>query len=408
MVITVPRQSGKTTLLLAVECQRALGWRKPQRIAYTAQSGLDAKTKLLEDQVPLLEGSGLKPTIRRVFRSAGQEAIIFVNRSRIFVINNSETAGHGKTIDLGIIDEAFADVDNRREQAMGPAMITKPDAQLWIISTAGTEESVYLNHKVAAGRSAVAEGLTEGLAYFEWSASPDDDPSDEDVWWSCMPALGRTVGIEAIRHEYAKAAAEGKIGEFMRAYLNIPTATDERVIPASMWASVCRDDVKPENGLIFAIDADMDRQMASIVAVDSELRCELIAHEAGIGWVKDRIQELCEKWDASVALDERGPLAVLAAELRSRQVPVVTLNSTQMAHASAGLYDKIADAEIKVRSPSPLDVAVAGAIKRMSGEVWYFGRKDARVSVCPLVSLAIGVHVAEEINREHEPWAEWG
>jgi len=39
VVVTVPRQNGKTTLVLVFEVQRAVGWNEPQRIAYTAQTG---------------------------------------------------------------------------------------------------------------------------------------------------------------------------------------------------------------------------------------------------------------------------------------------------------------------------------------------------------------------------------
>ena len=48
VIFTVPRQSGKTTLLLALELQRALRFATPQRIAYTAQTGWDARRKLID------------------------------------------------------------------------------------------------------------------------------------------------------------------------------------------------------------------------------------------------------------------------------------------------------------------------------------------------------------------------
>lgn len=412
VVVTVPRQSGKTWMLLAVECQRALGWGRRQRIAYTAQSGLDARKKLIDDQAPILEKSALNVAVKRIYKAAGSESIDFVNGSRIAVINNSESAGHGATIDLGIIDEAFADIDNRREQAMGPAMITKPDAQLWIISTAGTEDSIYLNRKIQAGRTAVAEGWTEGICFTEWSADPNDDPGDEEAWQRCMPALGRTIGIEAIRHEYEKALAEDKLGEFSRAYLNLQTATDERVIPASMWAKIAKPDLQPFGDLVLGLDASVDRSWASIVAVDSQLRGELVDHGEGVGWLLERVQEIRSKHDdaaeAPVVVDERGPLAVLIPELQALGIPTVGLNSTEMAQACAGLYDKIADEEISVCASSALDQAAAAVTRRTSGDVWVWGRKDARTDVSPLVALTVAVHVAERRNRGVDPEAWWG
>jgi len=54
---------------------------------------------------------------------------------------------------LAGIDESFADLDFRREQALQPSMATVADAQTWNVSTAGTERSVYLQKKISDGRS---------------------------------------------------------------------------------------------------------------------------------------------------------------------------------------------------------------------------------------------------------------
>ena len=67
IVVTVPRQSGKTALVLAWEVHRALAWGSAQAIAYTAQTGFDARRKLMDDQVPALQNSPLAPTIRRIY-----------------------------------------------------------------------------------------------------------------------------------------------------------------------------------------------------------------------------------------------------------------------------------------------------------------------------------------------------
>src|SRR5690606_10800060 len=117
---------------------------------------------------------------------------------------NTEKAAHGETLDMGVIDEAFAQEDNRLEQAFKPAMITRDQPQLWYLSTAGTVKSTLLRQKVDTGRqvtlaqaelaNADVETTDELRAcYFEWSAPPEIDPGDPATWWSCMPALGHTV-----------------------------------------------------------------------------------------------------------------------------------------------------------------------------------------------------------------------
>jgi phage terminase large subunit-like protein len=255
LVLTVPRQSGKTTLILAIMLHRALYYGRPQRIAYTAQTGHDARTKLIDDFVPLIERSPLAPLIERVYRANGDEAVIFGNGSRIEVLRNSVSAGHGRTLDLAIIDEAFADEDDVREQALLPTMATRKDAQIVVVSTAGTDRSLYLRRKVDQGRASADADSGHGCAYFEWSAEPDDDPFDREVWKRCMPALGLTVQESAVEH----AMGTMTINEFRRSYLNVWSTVSEQMIPQKVWLASCSAKVAPAGALTFGVDVALDR-----------------------------------------------------------------------------------------------------------------------------------------------------
>ena len=403
VIITVERQQGKTTLMLGVEVQRALLWARPrQRIYYSAQTGQDGRQKLIDDQAPILEGSPLMAGVLQIRKGIGSEGIVFRNGSRIDVMASSEHSGHGKVVDLGVIDEAFSDVDDRREQAMTPAMMTKQDAQLWIVSTAGTEGSAYLKRKVDAGRNAVADESGTGTCYLEYSADPSAPIDDPATWWSCMPALGLTISEEVVRN----ALRTMPEGEFRRAFLNQWTVSEERVIPAALWNAI-QQDVQPEGGLVFGVDAMPDRSRGSIVAVDSQKRCELIDHRPGVTWMLERIDELVTKWAAQVVIDSRGPAASLIPELEDRGVPVVKYGSTEMAAATARLFDAIADREPKVRPHPDMDQAVAGARKRIVGDSWYWGRTAAHVDVSPLVALTLAYDLAVSNARTPEPFAIW-
>src|SRR6266536_5796222 len=97
---------------------------------------------------------------------------MFANGSMIGLVSSEETSGHGDTLHLGVIDEAWAQTDNRLEQAMRPAMMTVPDAQLWIVSAAGTEKSTYFRGKVEDGRGRAQLGLTD-TGWYVGDAAPD-------------------------------------------------------------------------------------------------------------------------------------------------------------------------------------------------------------------------------------------
>jgi phage terminase large subunit-like protein len=245
MGLTVPRQSGKSTWVLAKSTHRASATKffgARQHLVYTAQTRMKAREKWEEDFLVELQASAAFRNRVAPHMQTGGEYIRFVNGSRFGLEAATEKAGHGGTLDEAYIDEAFAQADYRLEQAFEPAMITRANTLLAWISTAGwLDGSPYLSDKVDLGRAAIAEGRRRGLAYFEWSAPEDADPGDEAVWWMCMPALGRTITIEKVRDVYEKAVRSGRLNDFRRAYLNqwVPKDVDGDwlVISQDTWGA---------------------------------------------------------------------------------------------------------------------------------------------------------------------------
>lgn len=289
IIVTVPRQSGKTTEELIFGLDRALMWGRPQRLAYTAQTGLDGRQKVINDFWPIIKRSPFNVTLARVLRGAAETALVFKNDSRLEVLATSEEAGHGRTLDQGVIDEAFADEDDRREQALLPAMSTRPDAQLFVFSTMGTQKSTYLNRKVEAGRAAVLAGLTTGIAYFEWSAADDADPDDPATWWSCMPALGHTISEATVRH----ARQTMPDGEFRRAYLNQQMSGEDHWLSREQWAARRHPDglSQPPDGtrIVIGFDGSYNNDATALVG------CTLDGHLFVIG-VWERPNGAAEDW----------------------------------------------------------------------------------------------------------------
>jgi phage terminase large subunit-like protein len=212
VVLEVMRQQGKTVDLLAMMLARGLR-RGGTQISYTAQTRLDARHRLLDVWWPIIERSKLRQFIE-VRKGSGSEAYLFANGSMLSLVSGTQTAGHGDNLDLGVIDEAWAQRDGHLEQAMRPAMMTR-DAQLWIVSAAGNEDSAYFRQKVEDGRARAELGVTENGCYIGYSAPDDADPGDPAVWRACMPALGATVSEETVAADYELM----DLPEFRRAYL---------------------------------------------------------------------------------------------------------------------------------------------------------------------------------------------
>jgi phage terminase large subunit-like protein len=212
VVVEVMRQQGKTVDLLSMMIARAL--RRPRtQISYTAQTRLDARHRLLDVWWPIIERSKLRRFIE-VRKGSGSEAYLFSNGSMLGLVSGTQTSGHGDNLDLGVIDEAWAQEDDHLEQAMRPAMMTR-DAQLWVVSAAGTEKSAYFRSKVEDGRARAEMGVTENGCYVGYSADDDEDPADPETWRRRMPALGITVSEETVKSDLELMG----VAEFRRAYL---------------------------------------------------------------------------------------------------------------------------------------------------------------------------------------------
>ncbi len=431
VVVSVPRQSGKTQLGLSVMVHRAVALGAfggdRQIVTYTAQTRNDAREKWEDEHLEQLDASWFcRQKLYTVRKSNGSEAIKWKNGSRHGISATTEKAGHGKTLDLGFIDEAFALVDARVEQSMRPAMSTRPMAQLWIVSTAGKEDSFFLKDKQRIGRKAVEAGKTSGIAYFEWSAPPGTDVFDAD-WASFHPAVGHTQSAETLR-----ADVEGMDRvEAERAYLNWTKGQGigQSKIPMEPWSlcGVDADGVSFVGKRMLVADGNPDRGHASIavagVSESGAVHGRVVDYVSGPIAAQRVIERyLDERSDdiAAVCIDPKGPLGAIIGPLEAeRGIEVLKPSAQDVAQACGRLYDLALEGpEAFTHLNDPLvssALEVAGTRKLADAWAWnrYTDPDDATgesVDVSPLVALTIAVgmwcrHAEEE--PEAEPWAMW-
>jgi hypothetical protein len=404
IVITVPRQSGKTTLILSVVLGRAdagepFGGR--QRMLYAAQTREDARDKWKEDY---LEDMNQVRAIRGLYQTRianGSEKITWLSsRSTFGPIATKEKSGHGKVLDFGCLDEAFAQEDDSVEAAWLPAMITRPMAQFWVPSTAGNDMDTYFGGKVKDGRLASMADIGSGMAYIEYSA-PDNAPADSpDVWRACMPALGYTQEIESIEREFHRM----KLNAFRRAFLNqwVGKVTD-MVIPAERW-EVCRtdEDESPRaTRPVISIDVSADRAHTCIAIgaarPDGRTIVRVIDYREGTAGVVQRVLDLRDEYDpAAIIIDGAGPVRSLLEDLRAEYVEPHVMSSQDMVAACGAFYDAVVPAaghepRVAVYSEPVLEDAVVAAERRELGDAWAWTRKKSasigQADISPLVAV---------------------
>ena len=385
--VTVPRQSGKTTLILVVEVDRSLSWGPAQRTLYAAQDRNNSRAKW-EEQCELLSRSTLRKTFT-TRRQTGMERMVFrPTGSTVGITASGETSGHGQTLDLGVIDEAFAQRDERLIQAFRPAMVTRRAAQMWIVSTMGTEESTFLHDRVDDGRARVEAGERSGVAYFEWSASDDDDQDDPATWWRCMPALGHTVTEDTIQADHDSMPAD----EFSRAYMNRRTGGGRPIFDAGTWQA-CRSSSQLGGMPCFAVDVTPDRAWASIGVAgwgpDRRQHVEIVEHRPGTDWVAERLDSLYRRWNPwPVVIDPASPAGSLLVDLVSLGVKTETIGTRDYAAACGQFYDAVIAGQMAHLDQPVLNAAVGAARKRQLGDAWAWARRSGG-DVSPLVAVTL-------------------
>ena len=353
VIVTVPRQSGKTALMRAVAADRLLAYRD-HRIQMTAQTGKDARKRW--DQITEALDVDHHPRAFKKYASKGSEVLTYLRTgSSLSPFAPTPTAVHGDSLNLVMIDEAWAfdeESGTALTAAINPTFATVLDSQLWIVSTKGTAKSAYLNRLIASGRAATEDPASR-VAYFEWSADPDladADPYGRDTL-AFHPALGHTQTYDKI----LTLGRDEPLATWKRSYLNLEDMTGETcVIDLAIWDSLARpaDEIDPPApGLIsVAFDVAADGSAATIYGAwragdDTQAVC--LAAQPGTAWVTDAIARLHRAGYTDITADPHGPAVTAIDELTDAGVPIRTVTAREYAAACQWLIDKSRTGDVR-------------------------------------------------------------
>lgn len=394
VVLTVPRQSGKTTLMRAVMAQRTLRYPMHQAF-YTAQSGKDARARWRD----LVDVADMRfPQLVTIRRGAGAECMEWRNgHGQVRVFAPTRKALHGYTPPLVMMDEAFAYDEDLGAALMGaviPAQATLADRQVWIVSTAGDAESTWLRSWVERGREAVGDPMS-AVAYFEWSAPDGLDLGDPASFELFHPAVGFTQTTEmlvAARDTMSRSAYE-------RAFGNRWTTAKQTVVSAeALVACTNTGQVPPEDParVTLGFDVAPDRSAASVWAAWSD---QAGAHlrpyfaRSGTAWLAPALSEAAAQ-GMRLAADDGGPARSITARLRLEGIEVSTLSARDFASATGDLIEAVQTGRVDHPGDPGLLKALDGAALRCLGEADAWSRRDSVGPVHELIAATVALRAA--------------
>ncbi|PMQ21367.1 hypothetical protein CIK84_07395 [Glutamicibacter arilaitensis] len=392
VVITVPRQSGKTTIVMSLDTMRGIKY-PGSKAFYTAQSGKDARERLF-DLADNLQASPIGNEVI-VHRAAGAPRITLPTGSRIHSFSPTPESLHGYTPRTVTLDEIFAFDSAEGNLLLGavtPAQQTVRDRQLIMTSTAGTSDSTFLADWVERGRQATQETDTQ-IAYFEWSLADGLDPFDPSNW-DFHPGLQGGLIEKA---DIAAAAESMSRGEFIRAFMNRPTIQkSDAVFDLKAWAELKTELSEPlRREVAIGFEVNADRSRAAIVAAwkngnSGEIHHKVIRNGSGINWLAPTLEQLAEYRPTAIGADRYAQNNALVSELSDElQKEVVTLTPEHIKTACVAYKGRIEDGTVKHTGDGALTRAVSEAMSRPMGEGWVLSHNSPPEVVAAVVAVRL-------------------
>lgn len=408
VVWSVPRQSGKTTGIRAVGVDRGLS-RDDCGVFYTAQTGKDARERW-QDAVKAVKRSPLAPLA--TFRSAaGAERIVWPNGSTFRAFAPLPTALHGYTPPLVMLDEAFAHDEQLGDDlmgAIGPAQVTIPHRQLWIVSTAGTARSVFLRRWIDAGLAG-----DPGVALFLWGCPDGVDVYDSSRWADWHPGMeplpdGRQlVTVDALAQEAARLPRS----EFERAYGNRWTRTRSYLITAESWDALDHrqlyagaEQAPPAAGteVVYGWDVMPDRSCAALTAAwraGGRVQWRVVRTGEGMAWLPETIGQLHRSGWRRFAYPGDGPAREVVPELDLPGLKLTEVTGREYADSWGMLLELIARRTMAHDGTDQLATAAANVATRPTLDAAAPSRRASAGDVTPL----LGGMVASWVLERHRP-----
>jgi hypothetical protein len=423
------RQNLKTGLFK----QAALGWLHitDQRLVIWSAHEFDTAQEAFRDMDELHAGTpALAARVKKVHRANGDEAIELVTGQRLKFKARTKAGGRGLTGDKVVLDEAFA-LKPDHMGALLPTLSVRPDPQVVYGSSAGMVDSEVLRGIRDRGRA----GSSERLGYVEWGA-PEARESclrgekcphtlgiegcgldNPELWAMANPLLGRTrangTGLtgDTIRSERQALP----VMEFARERLGWWSDPSAKVIfPAGKWVacSLRQPDDLRVGGLAVAVSFDLTRAAIAAAGRDPEtgrVHAKPLQTGPGTGWTVDRLVELQRRFGVDVAIDSRGPAAMLIDDLKAAGLRSVSekeregglrglrvMTTDDVCDACAGLFDAVSEERFGHDLYPELEAALEGAVQRSVGDRWAWGRRKSGADISTLEAVTFATWLAAQ------------
>lgn len=265
--LSLPRKLGKSTFLAAVICglsEKDSPVHLPDMAGAIAAVTAQHSQMLAQNVKLLMDAAGRGDRCKVLARP--QPGTLEVGTSEIGLLTGTARQGHGRDLDLALIDETGL-LGGRQQELIGAYFdaLSARDGRLLLTGTRG--------HSPEYNRL-LDEPDARTFVYVR-SADRDDDPADPKTWDKANPDGGTIKPRGFLRDAYLRAKASGNLTDFRCWQLNQrQTPSRELLFDYDTLRRVYRDDPQPEPGEPCWIGIDLGGSASMTAAV--------IAYQSGV------------------------------------------------------------------------------------------------------------------------------
>lgn len=383
-VIIAPRQQGKSFLVIPRILAGLLVYGE-RLVVYSAHEYRTAQETWLMMR-EACQHPAIAPYVRQVKISLGAESVTFTNGSRFLLRSRTKFAGRGMSPDVLFLDEAFALTQDMMASLI-PSMAARPNPQIYYLSSAGSWQSEVLLSLRKRGHAKTANRL----AYWEWGATPDEDPRDERVWARTNPSYGVLSTRESVLNELESMT----VRQFQRERLGVwwESFTETAMTEEDVYSCAVDVPPPPRDGrpIGWGVEVLTDRSASAICAAfrddDQRPNVVLVESRPGAGWVPERLGELAMTYGGEgFAFDSKGGIVdLMDRAARDYDVVPLPLKYQQYPAACAGFTQAVADHSLRIGRVPELMTDAVNATARMLPNGWVW---DRRVTTPPARLIA--------------------
>lgn len=397
VVMSIPRQVGKTTLVGAVvfalcliEAGLTVIW-TAHHSRTSAETFKAFRAMAARDEVA--------PHVARVDAGNGREGIYFANGSRVLFGAREHGFGLGFAgVGVLVLDEGQK-LSAKAMDNLVPTTNAHPNPLILVTGTPPrpTDDGEVFTRL----RAEALAGETDGTLYIEISADADADPDDRAQWAKANPSFPHRTGERAILRMRKNLSPES----FRREALGIWDETvHASVITAPAWKALTAAGVLPDVPAD-AIGVDASAEGAWYAAgcwVDGDsAHVELLPLPSDTTEAADLLAARCGR-RLPVALHGAGPGKALAPLLAARRVDVKVISGPDMASGCGLFLADLAAGRITHAGQERLTKSLLSARTRPYGtagaQVWDF----AHGLVSPVVAATLARLLAARKPRRIE------